>query len=252
MERHEYAVMFKMEEYYWWYRGLHDIVMRCISRFGRPCQHPRLLDAGCGTGKLLHAFSCIEAYGIDYSPEAFKFLKMRGLANAARASVCSIPFKRHMFTMLVSLDVLYHSGVRDDDEALEEFHRVLKPGGVLILNLPAFERFRGTHDAAVHTQRRYRARDIRRKLEKAGFDIELITYRNTLLLPAAMAVRLMRRDGTRHGGDVRSDLVPLPEWVNSLFYLILMFENRLLLQGVTFPLGLSVFCVAKKDTEKTT
>ena len=155
-----------------------------------------------------------------------------------------------MFTMLVSLDVLYHSGVRDDDEALEEFHRVLKPGGVLILNLPAFERFRGTHDAAVHTQRRYRARDIRRKLEKAGFDIELITYRNTLLLPAAMAVRLMRRDGTRHGGDVRSDLVPLPEWVNSLFYLILMFENRLLLKGVTFPLGLSVFCVAKKDTEK--
>ncbi|MGA1796517.1 MAG: class I SAM-dependent methyltransferase [bacterium] len=251
MERHEYAVMFKMEEDYWWYRGLHDMVMRCISRFARHSQRARLLDAGCGTGRLLQMFGGSDSYGIDCSPEAFKFLKVRGLANAARASVCGIPFKDKVFTLVVSLDVLYHCGVRDDVKAIAEFHRVLEPGGVLILNLPAFELFRGAHDAAVHTQRRYRIKDVRGKLEKAGFDIALITYRNTLLLPAAMAVRLMRRSGSRHGHGVRSDLMSLPGWVNRLFYLILMFENRLLLQGLTFPLGLSVFCVAKKDKEET-
>jgi len=151
-----------------------------------------------------------------------------------------------MFAIVISLDVLYHRGVQDDEEALAEFHRVLEQGGLLILNLPAFEIFRGAHDAAVHTQRRYRAKDLQKKLKKAGFGVELITYRNTFLVPVATAVRLMRREGFRQGHDAGSDLVPLPGWVNRLFYLILMIENRLLLQGMTFPFGLSVFCVAKK------
>jgi len=251
MERREYARMFRMEEDYWWYRGLRNIVMCSVSRFARPLPpRLRILDAGCGTGRLLEAFRAVDACGIDPSPEAFRFITVRGLTNAARASVCAIPFKGRMFAVVVSLDVLYHRGVTDDERALAEFHRVLEHDGLLILNLPAFEIFRGAHDAAVHTQRRYRAGDLRRKLKKAGFVVELITYRNTLLLPVATAVRLMRRAGPRQGHDAGSDLVSLPGWVNRLFYLILMFENSLLLQGVTFPLGLSVFCVAKKDEEE--
>ncbi|MBN2374015.1 class I SAM-dependent methyltransferase [bacterium] len=118
MEPREYARMFRMEDDYWWYRGLRDIVIRSVFKFSRPSRRLRILDAGCGTGRLLSSFRGAEAWGIDSSPYAFEFLKIRGLKNAVRASVCDIPFKDMKFSMVLSLDVLYHSGVKNDDEAL--------------------------------------------------------------------------------------------------------------------------------------
>ncbi|MEW6380870.1 MAG: class I SAM-dependent methyltransferase [bacterium] len=265
MEKHEYAVMFRLEEDYWWYRGLRDIVFRCLDRFisryeQRHISTARILDAGAGTGKLLaecreyHARG-YHACGLEFSEHALPFLKARGLGSIVQASICRMPFHNRAFDAVTSLDVLYHAGVNSDREALVEIHRILKPGGLLILNLPAFEFLRSPHDLAVHTRRRYRAGDLRQKLQEHGFSIQVLTYRNALLFPAAVAARIIRRTLSPDGRSERSgqgrcriasDLRPLPSWLNRLLYGILTFENALLFRGLTFPFGLSVFCVAEK------
>jgi SAM-dependent methyltransferase len=291
MERREYEVMFRLEEDYWWYLGLRNLVFRYLNRVADQNKSAMILDAGCGTGKLLEmckghgeidnsyreigkghcepdkshrkigkshreigkshretSNSC-RAYGLEFSADAFTFLKMRGLRNVVRSSICRIPFRDQAFHGVVSLDVLYHAGVENDEEALVEIHRVLKPGGMLILNLPAFEFLRSEHDLAVHTNRRYQTGELRQKLEKAGFSVQVITYRNTFLFPIAAAVRLIKKAIPKEGQGhtIKSDLSPLPSWANKLLYSVLFFENVLMFRGVTFPFGLSVFCVAKKS-----
>jgi len=242
MEKNEYAVMFGMEEDYWWYMGLRDLVSHCIHRFVNPYSHLRILDAGCGTGKLLETYRHYDAYGLEFSEEAFRFLKIRKLKNVIRASICNIPIKKQKFNLIVSLDVLYHKMVENDEDALAEIHRMLETGGLFILNLPAFEFLRSGHDRAIHTRRRYRKEELRKKLDKAGFHVQLITYRNTFLFPAAIIARLISKK--RH--NIKSDLFHLPRWINRLFHGMLILESGLILNGMTLPFGLSVFCIARK------
>ncbi|MGA1865334.1 MAG: class I SAM-dependent methyltransferase [bacterium] len=243
MEKHEYAVMFTMEEDYWWYLGLRNIVSQCISRFANQYTKLRILDAGCGTGKILETHKNYDAYGLEFSEEAFRFLKIRRLENVIRASICYMPFKKKIFDLVISLDVLYHKSVEDDEEALAEIYRVLETGGLLILNLPAFEFLRSRHDMAIHTKRRYQKKEIRKKLNKTGFHVQWITYRNTFLFPVAIIMRLISKKRHKTKSDLYSSL---PRWVNKLFYGILILEEKLLLNGVIFPFGLSVFCIARK------
>jgi SAM-dependent methyltransferase len=283
MERHEYEVMFRLEEDYWWYLGLRDLVFRYLNRFAGQNKSSIVLDAGSGTGKFLEMCkdtreACKDtrelvkcdreqgkdtreqgneyretgkgyhAYGLEFAEDAFPFLKMRGLKNVVRSSICCIPFRDQAFHGVVSLDVLYHAGVENDEDALLEIHRVLKSDGLLILNLPAFEFLRSEHDLAVHTNRRYQTGELQQKLEKAGFLVQVITYRNTFLFPIAAVVRLIKRATPKkgHGHTIKSDLSPLPPWANKLLYRVLLFENALIFCGVSFPFGLSVFCIAKK------
>lgn len=242
MEKQEYAVMFKMEEDYWWHMGLRDLVSHCIGRFADPHDQLKILDAGCGTGKLLERYGHYDAYGLELSEDAFRFLRIRRLKNAIRASVCNIPFKKQIFNLVISLDVLYHKMVENDEDALAEIHRVLETGGLLILNLPAFEFLRSGHDQAVQTGRRYLKEELRKKLDKTGFHVQMITYRNTFLFPAAVIARLFSKKRQKS----RSDLFALPGWINKLLHGMLILENELIVNGMTLPFGLSVFCIARK------
>jgi len=272
LERDEYAAMFRLEDDYWWYQGLRQITFHFLDKFisqqklQQPGSGAKILDAGCGTGKLLEEWSQTgkimrgyRAFGFEFSEYAFPFLKMRGLRKLVQASICQLPFRSLSFQALICLDVLYHTGVDSDRQALIEIHRVLEPGGLVIINLPAFEFLRSSHDFAVHTRRRYRLKEVRQKLHECGFSIKVLTYRNTLLFPLAAAVRLIRRAAIfgagrgsqqRGKGCKKSDLRPLPSSINQLLYGILAFENALLARGLTFPFGLSVFCVAVKDGDK--
>jgi SAM-dependent methyltransferase len=247
MEKKEYEILFELEDDYWWYKELRGLVFSLIDKTFPDKNGVRLLDAGCGTGGFLARCSGYDVYGFDISEESIKFCKIRKLRNILRASVSNIPFSSHSFDLVISLDVLYHLGVENDGIALKEFYRVLAKGGVLVMNLPAYNFLKSMHDTAIHTKRRYIRQELKRKTENAGFKIEKITYRNAILFPFILPVRLFEKLSLKSKKRARSDLKRMPDHLNKLLTSFLSIENRLIRSGLNFPFGLSLFCVAVKE-----
>jgi SAM-dependent methyltransferase len=246
MKKEEYKVMFNIEDTYWWYVGLRKLVLTFIDGINKRRENLKILDAGCGTGKTLDDCRSYNIYGMDFSGEAIMYCKLRGLDNLIIGSICNLPFKKDSFDIVISLDVLYHKNVENEVETLKGLYQVMNKGGWLLLNLPAYNFLRSTHDEAIHTKRRYTGKDLKEKLEEAGFKIERITYRNTILFPIAVTKRIIEKIFPIDSENVESDLKPLPNLVNKLFSHLLFFENKLITFGVNFPFGLSIYCVARK------
>lgn len=248
MELVEYDTMARVEDSYWWYRGLRGLVARTLRRELAGRRPARILDDGCGTGggmaTLAAAFPGTVIVGADLARPAVGYSRRRGAGLVCQASANRLPFRDGAFDAVVIADVLNVAAV-DDRAALGEAHRVLRPGGVLVANVPAFEWLRGAHDAAVHTARRYRRDQLGRLLTTAGFEVRRLTYWNTLLLPLALVVRRLRSG--RGAGDARprSDLIPLPRELNWLLTNVVVADTWLSAR-VRLPLGMSLFGVAVK------
>ena len=243
MDRIEYEKMYHFERDYWWYRGLHGLVRNAVRAHAPGIRS--LLDAGCGTGGLLRELREEHArarlVGIDVSHNGLGFCRQNGLGALVRCSVNDIGLRSGSFDVVTCQDVLYFQGI-DESRAVGEIHRVLRDGGVLILNLPAFEILRGSHDRFVSGRRRFTRGEVRALLQAKGFDIVWISYWNAALFPIVLFFRLVSRRGSRE-----SDLRPLaPVW-NRLLAGILKAEAAWLRRG-KLPVGTSVFCVARKGS----
>lgn len=236
MEASEYDNMRAAESTHWWYRGL-----RALVKDSLPENAMRVLDAGCGTGGQLAELGVRQGFGIDAAPEALAHCRARGLHRIAQASVSALPFPDACFDAVVSLDVLYHRAVGDPVVALREYRRVLRPGGVLILNVPAYAWLHSRHDAAIHTGRRFTRGAIVRLVKSAGLDVIRATYWNTLLFPAVAALRF---SGKAHAAG-RSDLETPPGPAQQYIGATALALERALLRQINLPFGLSVFMVAR-------
>jgi ubiquinone/menaquinone biosynthesis C-methylase UbiE len=245
MKKEEYKIMFNIEDNYWWYVGLRQLVLSYMEGKDKRI-NLRILDAGCGTGGMSTALKAYKPYAIDYSEEAICYSKSRKIDNIARASVCCMPFKNGFFDIVISLDVLYHINVTDDVDTLKEINRVIDKEGVLLLHLPAYNFLRSRHDEAVQTKRRYTVKELKQKVETAGFEIEKITYRNVFLFPIAVIRRILEKLFLSNEKHTESELKPLSPFTNDIFTRILLFENKLIKSGISFPFGLSIYCVARK------
>jgi SAM-dependent methyltransferase len=235
--------MHRLEDEHWWYRALRDRIDIALDRWAPGFRS--LLDAGCGTGGVLQHLQErrpeARLIGFDLSPDALRRCRSRGFAALARASVNDVAFRSAAFDVVTSHDVLYFEGI-DDERAIAELTRVLAPGGILVLNLPAFEFLRGAHDEFVRGRRRYTRREVEMFLRDAGLDVLTATYWNAPLMPAVAVVRRLRRHRA-HAAE--SDLRPLPRWLNRLLYALVRLEAVWLRSG-TLPFGSSVLCVAGK------
>ena len=242
MHPDEYRRMFALEATHWWYVGLRELLRTSLADL--PNSGPgRLLDAGCGTGIVLESLSCTRlAFGIDLSPSALGFCRRRKLRNLLRSSVVDLPCGDGQLDCLFSLDVLYHRWVENDRAAFAESFRVLKSGGRMVLHLPAYPFLTSSHDRAICTVRRYTLKEVRKRVVAAGFRIQKITYRNTLLFPALFALRLLRKVFSTG----RSDLRPLSPGLNALCLTFSRLENRLIARRIRLPFGSSIFCLAAK------
>jgi SAM-dependent methyltransferase len=201
----------------------------------------RLLDAGCGTGRNLAEFTgWSRPAGVDLSDEAVRFCRRRGV-NAVRGRLQALPFGDNAFDVVTSFDVLYHRWIEDDGAALAELARTLRPGGLLLVRVPALKMLWGAHDAAVHSRHRYTAPEVRRLLESGGFEVLRLTYANTLLFPLLALRRLFDRMTGRHGSDV--GFLPAP--LERAFLSLLRAEARLV-RSVSLPVGASVMALARR------
>lgn len=228
--------------------------MEAVFRKKGPAAGPRdatplILDAGCGTGGVLRKLGASRRlFGLDRSPLALERARRRGAFPLCRGSVTRLPYRSGSFDLILSLDVLYHRGVESDLEALREFRRCLRPGGFLILNLPAFESLRSSHDLAIHTGRRYRRGQLGRLLEEAGLAPVRITYWNTTLFPAIALFRWLRRGRAASPGRAPdpSDVAPVPLPFDRILGWVLDLE-RVWLRALDLPFGLSLFAVARRE-----
>lgn len=244
----EYEAMYEVEDTHWWYGALRRQVARAVAvearRLGRPL---RVLDAGAGTGGMLARLRGEgELTGLEIAPEGLHFCRKRGLGQLVRSSVTALPFAPGAFDVVLSLDVLYHQGVPDDVAAARELARVLRPDGLLVLNLPAYDALRGAHDVAIHTARRYSRPGVQRLLQAAGFQPERVTHWNALLLPAAAAVRLLSR---LRADGASSDVYPVAAPLNAALAVVLRLE-ALWLSHADLPFGLSILALARKKPKE--
>jgi SAM-dependent methyltransferase len=241
----EYQRMYEAEERQWWYAGMRALSLALLAGpltgLARSGRTPLILDAGCGTGNnLRHLARYGRAVGVDLSEQALLFCRSRGVA-AARAELLALPFPDGRIDCVTSLDVIYHRWVQDDAAAVREMARVLRPGGLLLLRVPALRLLWGAHDEAVHSRHRYRRGEVRRLLEGAGLSVLRATYANTVLLPLVAARRGLDRLTGRQGSDVGFLPGPL-EWA---FRSVLQAEARFV-RRFSLPVGTSVFALARK------
>lgn len=243
----EYQTMRSLEDTYWWYSGLRSLVLERLRQLLKAGSTPTILDAGCGTGGMMQLLRSnlhdAKLIGIDFNRHAVDFANQRSVGCIAQASVNSLPFKPELFDFVISLDVLYMQGV-DEQKALKDFSRVLKPSGYLILNLPAFEFLRGSHDHAIKTARRYTKKRIEQLLETGGFKVQTLMYWNSILFPVLAVWRPVSRIFP-HENSPRSDLTELPGFANSFLKWMISKELQAL-KHISCPFGSSVFAIAEK------
>jgi SAM-dependent methyltransferase len=229
-----------VEDGMWWYRALHA---RVLDAVGRP--QGALLDAGCGTGgflaRLRRRWPGAEAAGVEYEPAAAARAAAKSGCPVVAGSVHALPFATARFAVATSMDVLCHAQV-EPARALAELHRVLAPGGRLVLNLPAFRWLHSAHDIRVHNVRRFTAGEVAALLEAAGFVAPRARYWNALLLPLMVAQRkIMAR-----APSARSDVAAFPPWLDATLHGITELERHSARLGLPYPAGGSVLAVATR------
>jgi len=240
----DYEFLFNIEERYWWFVAMRRIT-DTIAAGHLQGKQLSVLDAGCGTGiNLLHFEKAgHRTFGFDLATEAVSAVRRRGFSKVSHASITEIPHPSNSFDLAYSFEVI--DEVPDNDRAIRELFRVLKPGGYLLLRLPAFDWLRSSHDADIGTLHRFTLGEMEEKLKRAGFTIRRSTYANSLLFPIVVVRRLLKHVGIGSGTDTK----PLPAglgWLDPVFRSVLGFEAELIRRGVSLPFGLSAICYAQK------
>ena len=216
---HTYAILREVEGKHWWYLGRRRIMASFVGRIALELRRdndtaPRILDVGCGTGgnlEMLSEFGAVE--GVDVSQDAVEFCRQL----SARPE--------------------------EKQAGLREMRRVLRPGGRVMVIVPAFMWLWGVQDDVSHHRRRYRLPELRQAIERAGFDIERASYANiTFFVPTLLGRVLMRLTGLRPASESNINISVLNGVLGRIFG-----AESWWLQRMNFPFGVSIVCVARRD-----
>ncbi len=228
------------ENRHWWYRGRRKVLDRVIDGLRLPARS-QILDAGCGSGRNMIELARHGAVtGVELSATSVALARERDAGEVIEGSVLEMPFEADTFDLAASLDVIEH--LQDDLAALRELRRVVKPGGALLVTVPAYQWLWSGHDEVNHHFRRYTRRTLQRAGEQAGWQQVRTTYFNSLLLPAAILLRVLDRFN-RKTTESSLDLWVPPAPLNWLLERPLQLEAAMIARGGRIPAGLSLLAV---------
>lgn len=243
MDLRAYAAEAAVEKDHWWFVGRRLLFARLIKSWNVPAG-ARVLDAGTGTGanlRLLSALGFAEVTGLDASPEAIRHCAAKGLGPVELADICALPFADDSFDLVLATDIIEH--VADDARALSELRRVLKPGGRLLLTVPAFPLLWGAQDEVSHHQRRYRLPALLARMRAAGLAPRHHFYFNYLLFfPILLVRRLMRGLRLRPASENQINT----RWLNRLLTALFRLDVRSA-PWLRPPFGVSALVAATRD-----
>ena len=235
--------MLESDERHWWYRGRRRVLRAELDRLPLGTG-AWLLDAGCGSGRTLDELARYgTACGVDVSEAAVQAARLRG-HDVRLGAVEALPFGDGTFDLVTCLDVIEHTP--DDGATLRELLRVTRPGGLLIVTVPAYPALWSWHDEANRHYRRYRSGVLREAARTGDWEVVRDTHFNSLLLPPLALVRILRK--ARRGGRGRSELTFTPAWLDGLLASPFRIEAFLIRHGVRLPAGLSVLAVLRKPS----
>lgn len=244
MNADEYVKLAEVEDRMWYFRSLHRHVVRELDRRGMPAR-VAALDAGCGTGgmilRLREQQRGWQWSGIDFMPLACELARKRcgPDTDIRQASITDLPFANESFDAVVSADVICQ--VVDADVAVREFFRVLRPGGVVVINVPAYMWMWSYHDDSCQTKHRYTRPELDVLLKNAGFVDRWTTHWNALPFPLIWAKRKLLRSEKD-----TSDVKDYPAAVEAVFNSLAAIEHAWFEWRGTWAWGTSVMAVARK------
>lgn len=236
MKRAQYEAMARVEDSHFWFAGKRAYIKVLCDRFRLG---GRILDVGCGTGGMtVYLASWGRVTGLEKSSVARAYAQRRGL-TVLPGSANKLPFAERTFDLVTLFDVLYHKSV-DERHTLAEVHRVLKPGGYVLITDCAIPWLWGPHDEAMGAKRRYFKHELKKMVEDAGFIVRRSSYIFFFTFPLFVAARLFARVlPSKH-------FVSIPHFaVNRILFSIIKLE-AVFLQWVNFPIGSSVLLLGRK------
>lgn len=245
MRKELIAEMYRLEDRYWWHVAKRTLVKNLLGIVGS-FEDKKLVDVGCGTGKFLEEMSqwqnWKEIVGLDGSDDAIKFSKARNIAQVKKSDFeKKLRMASNSVDVITSLDVVEH--IDNDVGLVEEFYRILKPGGVVAVTVPAHQWLWTYWDEELGHKRRYTKRQIHKMLTQAGFEVVRVSYFYSYLLPIAVGFRFLKMllPDRKRG----SDFIRLPEIANQILINMSRVETWVL-EKVNVPFGLSVIAIVKK------
>ena len=249
--------MHALENDYWWFVGRREVIASLLRQARlrrqntpRECSQEApfdVLDLGCGTGAnlpMLRDFAGENGsvVGVDFSPLALGFAAAQLEKNGSesreysrvamlRGDAVHLPLNDAGFDAVTMFDVLEH--IEDESGVLHETHRVLRPGGALILSVPAYKKLWSAHDEALHHFRRYEKHELHRALKNAGFRIRILSFSMSVMPPLAWTFRKLilplRRKNRAVSSDVSGAVLPaVPPFANRALIAYLRAEGKII------------------------
>jgi SAM-dependent methyltransferase len=232
----------QFEKSHWWLLKRRELIVQWISKFPKDVA---ILDIGCSSGVLLTDLKnrgYCKLHGIDVSGNAVALAREHGHRSAQVMDGGNVTFEDESFDVVIASDCLEH--IEDDKRALYHWHRILKPGGTLILFVPAFMFLWSTHDVVNHHRKRYSNRELVNLAQSAGFKIERKGFWNFFLFPGIALIRLLLFL-LPNSSNQDYKLNQPSAFINSVLANIITVENRLL-RHVDLPIGISTYVVVRK------
>jgi SAM-dependent methyltransferase len=250
MELSAYLMFAALEDHHFWFVSRRRIFFDLLDRALKGRRNLDVLEVGCGTGGMLGAMQRYgRVHGVDVAHDFVRYCKQRGYDRVLTGSGYELPLDSERFDLVGLFDTMEH--IEDDQRALEEVHRVLRPGGIAFVSVPAYQFLWSQNDRIAHHCRRYTARRLRRVMEGAGLRVKRLSYFNTFLfpmiVPAVLTQRFLEWLG-RLPKDYNNASVPMPGPLNKLFTWV-MSSERYLLRRVSFPFGHSLLAIAERPAE---
>lgn len=193
MEITAFAVESEIEEGHWWFVGRRNLFSSILDDL-HVRRDASILDLGTSTGtnlRMLRDLDYVNVVGLDYSPQAIAYCQSKGLGPLIRGDACKLPFPENAFDFVLATDIIEH--IEDDNRALAEINRVLRPGGQALITVPAFQSLWGLQDDKAFHVRRYRRRPLLERIARAGLTVKDSYHFNYLLFVPIWGARQIIR-----------------------------------------------------------